>query len=143
MGPSRSFIPIIINGFGFSQFNSLLLIMPCGFWSGSLTLVLTYLCYKYKNNRCYLFIFAQTIAVVACILLVAVPSSIRGVGLFAVIILPSVGGSYGVLMGIQVANTAGYTKKSVASAGLFIGYRFGKLFSSSLPKVRLGANASH
>ncbi|KAH8898870.1 MFS general substrate transporter [Thozetella sp. PMI_491] len=126
-GPISTFIPIIINGFGFSTFNSLLLLMPCGFWSGSCTLTMTYLCYKFTHRgiRAYLFIIAQMIAVVACILLVTVPSTNKGVGLFAVFILPSVGASYGVLMGVQVANTAGYTKKSVASAGLFIGYCFG------------------
>lgn len=126
-GPISTFIPIIINGFGFSTFNSLLLLMPCGFWSGCMTLAMTYLCYKFSHRgiRAYLFVLAQTIAIIACILLVTVASSNRGAGLFAVIILPSVGASYGVLMGIQVANTAGYTKKSVASSGLFIGYCFG------------------
>jgi hypothetical protein len=46
-------------------------------------------------------------------------------GFFAVYILPSVGGGYAVLMGLQIANTAGYTKRSVASSGLYIGYCLG------------------
>jgi hypothetical protein len=125
--PISTFTPILINGFGYSTFNSLLLSMPCSFWSGSMTLSMSYLCYRFtaKGIRSYLFILTQMIVVFACILLVAVPSTVKGVALFAIIILPSVGSGYGILMGIQVANIAGYTKKSVASAGLFIGYCFG------------------
>jgi hypothetical protein len=142
-GPISTFIPIIINGFGFSTFNSLLLLMPCGFYSGTLCLTCTYLCFKYttKGIRSYLFIMAQGIAIVACIILVVMSNTNKGAGLFAVIILPSVGASYGVLMGIQVANTAGYTKKSVASAGLFIGYCFGKPYTLNIfNEVKLNAN---
>jgi len=50
----------------------------------------------------------------------------KGGLLFGAFILPSTGSAYVVLMGLQVANVAGYTKKSVASAGLFVGYCLGK-----------------
>ncbi|CRK20586.1 hypothetical protein BN1723_000399 [Verticillium longisporum] len=48
-----------------------------------------------------------------------------GALLFAAYILPSVGGGYAVLMSLQIANTAGYTKRSMASSGLYIGYCLG------------------
>jgi hypothetical protein len=40
-------------------------------------------------------------------------------------LLASVKGAYAVMMGLQIANTAGYTKRSVTSSGLFMGYCFG------------------
>ncbi|CAI4215981.1 unnamed protein product [Parascedosporium putredinis] len=124
-GPISTFLPIIINSFGFGPFNSLLLLMPCGFYSGTMCLFFCWCCYKFKNVRSWLFCVAETIAILSCLLLVLLPRDKKGPLLFGAIILPVVGASYGVLMSIQVANTAGYTKKSIASSGLFIGYCVG------------------
>ena len=38
------------------------------------------------------------------------------------------GGSYAIFMSLQIANTAGYTKRSVTSAGIFVGYCIGEYF---------------
>ncbi|KAJ4087082.1 hypothetical protein NW760_002989 [Fusarium oxysporum] len=123
--PISTFVPIIIHGFGFSTLNSLLLMMPCGAYAGTLQLLFPYLAYKYRNNRSYLVFIAQMGTVLAALLLWLLPLSATGALLFAVYILPSVGGGYAVLMGLQIANTAGYTKRSVASSGLYIGYCLG------------------
>lgn len=125
-GPISTFLPIIINSFGFSTFNSLLLLMPCGFWSGTLCLVFSYLSYKFKNVRVWLFCLGEIGTTLSCLLMILLPRSTKGGLLFAAFIMPSTGSAYVVLMGLQVANVAGYTKKSVASAGLFIGYCLGK-----------------
>lgn len=37
-------------------------------------------------------------------------------------LLPSAAAGYCVLMGLQIANTAGYTKRALASSGIFVGY---------------------
>ncbi|KAF4462103.1 Cutinase transcription factor 1 beta [Fusarium albosuccineum] len=124
-GPISTFVPIIINGFGFTTLNSLLLMMPCGAYAGTLQLIMPYLAYRYKNVRSYLVLIAQLGTTLAALLLWLLPQSATGGLLFAVYILPSVGGGYAVLMGLQIANTAGYTKRSVASSGLYIGYCLG------------------
>ncbi|KAK7217741.1 hypothetical protein V2G26_005744 [Clonostachys chloroleuca] len=49
----------------------------------------------------------------------------KGGLLFACYILATFGGGYAVLMGLQIANTAGYTKRSVTSSGVFFGYCLG------------------
>ena len=43
-------------------------------------------------------------------------------------ILAAYGGGYAVLMSMQIANTAGYTKRSVGSSGMFVGYCLGMVF---------------
>jgi hypothetical protein len=131
-GPISTFIPIIVNGFGFSTLNSLLLLMPAGAYSGSLMLLLSWLSFKYVGIRSYLVFLAQMGTVLAALLLWLLPLSAKGGLLFATFILPSVGGGYAVLMGLQIANTAGYTKRSVASSGLYIGYCLGMSPRSSL-----------
>lgn len=132
-GPISTFIPIIINGLGFSQLNSLLLMMPTGAYAGTMQLIFPYLAYKFPNIRSYLIVAAQVGTVIASLLLWLLPLSETGGLLFAVFILPSVGAGYAVLMGLVIANTAGYTKKSVASSGMYIGYCLGKSKSIITP----------
>lgn len=75
-------------------------------------------------RSCMIFV-AQMLTVLSAVLLWTLPLSAQGGLLFACIILPSIGGGYAVLMGLQIANIAGYTKRSVASSGLYIGYCLG------------------
>ncbi|KAH7029587.1 major facilitator superfamily domain-containing protein [Microdochium trichocladiopsis] len=124
-GPISTFIPIIINGFGFTTLQSLLLVIPAGAYAGTLQLLLPYLAYKHNGLRSSLILLAQLGTTLAALLLWLLPLSAKGALLFACYILPSVGGGYAVLMGLSIANTAGYTKRSVQSSGLYIGYCLG------------------
>ncbi|KAJ5983106.1 hypothetical protein N7481_005205 [Penicillium waksmanii] len=126
-GPISTFTPIIINSFGFNTLNSLLLVIPAGFIGGTYQLLGPYLAYKFSNNgvRAWIVFVAQMITTLAAILLVALPLNATGGLLFACYILPAIGGGYAVLMGLQIANIAGYTKRSIASSGLYIGYCLG------------------
>ncbi|KAG8631567.1 hypothetical protein KVT40_000707 [Elsinoe batatas] len=126
-GPISTFVPIIIRGFGFSSLNSLLLLIPIGIYAGSTQLLLTWLAFRFKGIRSYLIFGAQVVTTVAAILLWRLPLASKGGLLFSAIILPSVGAGYAVLMGQAVANTAGYTKRSIASSGLYIGYCLGNI----------------
>jgi len=128
-GPISTFTPIIINSFGFNTLNSLLLVIPQGFLAGSYQLIAPYLAYKFSENgvRSWIIFTAQMITTLAAILLVALPLDATGGLLFACYILPAIGGGYAVLMGLQIANIAGYTKRSIASSGLYIGYCLGKI----------------
>ncbi|KAF9889914.1 hypothetical protein FE257_006786 [Aspergillus nanangensis] len=126
-GPVSTFTPIIINNLGFNTLNSLLLVMPAGLFAGTQQLLTPYLAYKFarKGIRSWLVLFCQLITTLASLLLLLLPMSATGGMLFACYILPSLGGAYAVLMGLQIANIAGYTKRAVASAGIYIGYCLG------------------
>lgn len=124
--PISTFTPIIIRGFGFSGLNALLLVIPIGAYAGTMMLVMPYLAYRFKDVRSYIYVVAQALTTVAAILLWVLPLSAKVALLFAVIILPSTGGGYAVLMGFTLANTAGYTKRTISSSGLYIGYCLGR-----------------
>jgi MFS family permease len=125
-GPVSSFIPIIISGFGFSQLNSLLLALPAGIVIGTIELVVPYIACRVDDMRAWLIVVCQCGTIAASMLLWLLPRDEKGGLLFACYILASYSGGYAVLMGLQVANTAGYTKRSVTSAGIFIGYCLGQ-----------------
>ncbi|KAK5941166.1 hypothetical protein PMZ80_006443 [Knufia obscura] len=124
-GPVSSFIPIIINSFGFGALESLLLTMPAGAVIGTIELLAPYLAYKFPGNRTWLILICQCGTILASLLLWLLPQGSTGGLLFACYILASFGGGYAVLMGVQTANTAGYTKKSVTASGIFLGYCLG------------------
>lgn len=99
--------------------------MPIGAYAGTVQLLFPWLSMKFPGMRSYLVFAAQMLTTISAILLWRLPLSSQGGLLFACIILPSIGGGYAVLMGLQIANMAGYTKRSVASSGLYIGYCLG------------------
>ncbi|KAL4821219.1 major facilitator superfamily domain-containing protein [Aspergillus spinulosporus] len=125
--PISTFTPIIINSFGFSTLESLLLVIPSGFYAGTMMLILPYLSYKFANKgiRSWLVIACQLVTMVASLLLLRLPLHETGGLLFACYIMPTMGAGYAVLMGLQIANIAGYTKRSLSSSGLYIGYCLG------------------
>jgi predicted MFS family arabinose efflux permease len=124
-GPVSTFTPIIIASFGFNRLNSLLLVMPAGAIIGTVEWVAPYIAYKYPNMRSWLVAVCQTGTITASLLLWLLPRDSTGGLLFGAYILATFGGGYAVLMGLQIANTAGYTKRSLASSGIFVGYCLG------------------
>ncbi|KAL5348609.1 hypothetical protein ACLOAV_006026 [Pseudogymnoascus australis] len=133
-GLISTFMPIIINGFGFSTLNSLLLMTPAGAFAGTIQLVAPFLAMKFAGVRTYIIIVCQCITTTAALLLWLLPRTQTGALLFAIYILPATGGGYAVLMGLQIANVAGYTKRSIASSGLYIGYCLGNFVGPLLFK---------
>jgi MFS family permease len=124
-GPVSTFIPIIISSFGFSSLNSLLLVMPAGAIIGTIEWLAPFFCYKFKNVRTILIVVCQCGTILAALLLWLLPRGALGGLLYATFTLASFGGSYAVLMGLQTANTAGYTKKSITASWVFLGYCLG------------------
>ncbi|CAI6341514.1 unnamed protein product [Periconia digitata] len=133
-GPVSSFIPIIISGFGFNRLNSLLLTLPAGVVIGSIELAAPYLAFRIPNIRTWVVAVCQLGTITASILLWQLPRESKGGLLFGCYILASFGGGYAVLMGLQIANTAGYTKRSVTSSGIFVGYCLGNFVGPLLFK---------
>lgn len=125
-GPVSTFIPIIISDLGFSGLNSLLLVMPAGAIIGTIELMTPWIAMKYKGLRAYLVAITVCLTILGSLLLWQLPQSATGAKLFACYILAGYGGGYAVLMSLQIANTAGYTKRSLGSSGMFVGYCLGE-----------------
>lgn len=123
--PVSTFTPILIASFKFSSLNSLLLTMPAGAIIGTVELVAPYLAYKFPGNRTWIIVVCQCGTILAAFLLCFLPRHDRAGLLYGVFTLACFGGGYAVLMGLQTANTAGYTKKSVTASGIFLGYCIG------------------
>ncbi|KAJ5182375.1 hypothetical protein N7449_010950 [Penicillium cf. viridicatum] len=123
--PISTFQAIIIDGFGFNPLNSLLLMIPSGVYAGTMMLITTYLAYKFPGWRAYIIVICQLVTMAAALMLWLLPRSELGGLVFACYILTTTGAGYAVTMGLFLANNAGYTKRSLASSALYIGYSLG------------------
>ena len=111
--------------------------MPAGAIIGTVELSVPYLAYKFPGNRTFLIFACQIGTIIAAVLLWQLDRTNKGGLLYACYTLASFGGGYAVLMGLQTANTAGYTKKSVTASGIFLGYCLGEYFRSPLSSIHM------
>jgi len=63
-----SFGTLVISGFGYSKFNSLLLLMPLGFGAAFSVYISGYIAQRYKNMRYILLIICSTVSLVGSLL---------------------------------------------------------------------------
>lgn len=97
-GPGSTFIPIIINGFGFSTLDSLLLNMPYSFVAGMSNLCFPYLAYRTKNTRTIIMAGGYVMTIISSLLFWQLPRSEKGALLFACYIFPFWGASFALTM---------------------------------------------
>lgn len=131
-GPVSTFVPTIIHGFGYSALHSLLLSMPHGAYGAVLILALSLTASRRPGCRCWMASAVALGSTLAAVLLWTLPRSNMGGLLFAATILSSALPGYSLLLSLQLANTAGFTKRSASSAGVFIGYCIGNFIGPML-----------
>ncbi|KAF2099177.1 MFS transporter [Rhizodiscina lignyota] len=126
-GCFSSMTPIIINNFGFDSLKTLLLTSPTGFVIGSTELVASFLASYTKRYRCIIMFVCQIPVLVAALMLWLLPRTRTGPLLVAVYLIPVYGGCVSMCFPLNLANCAGYTKRTVYSAGAFVAYCLGNI----------------
>jgi hypothetical protein len=126
-GPVSSFVPIIIKGFGYGAFQSLLLGMPGAANTFLQILGMAWLASRRPRWRCWLAIISQLVSAQAALLLWLLPLSDRGGLLFACYTVGWGIAGYILMLSAQLANTAGYTKRATTSAGMYVAYCIGNI----------------
>ncbi|KAG8159666.1 hypothetical protein KVR01_010303 [Diaporthe batatas] len=126
-GPTSSFVPIIIKGFGYDTFESLLLNIPGGAIAFAEILGISWLAIRRPMWRCWIIIACQFASTLAALLLWLLPLSDRAGLLFGAFTIGCGIPGYILLVSTQLANTAGYTKRATASAGLYVAYCIGNI----------------
>ncbi len=124
---SFQFAPIITKGFGFSNFEALLLQMPIGGVEIIFVLIMSPIATFVPSARVLCMVFNTLVSMVGMLLVWKLnPNDIAGrvVGLALsvayVVNIP-------LSLSLITSNVAGFTKKSVTSAMLFVGYCIGNI----------------
>ncbi|KAL4900896.1 hypothetical protein BDW74DRAFT_187977 [Aspergillus multicolor] len=143
-GGFSSFSSIIINGFGFSELNTLLLSAPGGvlqiFALGAICLAAKYL----KKSRIIMMIIVILFALVGVILMNTLPDSNRWGRWAGIFLLGPFATSIPISLSLITSNVGGFTKKATVSAMLFLAYCTGNIigpqlfFETEAPKYPTG-----
>ncbi|KAG0652793.1 putative transporter [Hyphodiscus hymeniophilus] len=124
-GAIGTFGTIVINGFGFSHFDSLALTCPIGAITALSILLTGYASRKLSNVRYFAIMICALISITGTFLCWLGPRDNRGL-LFAGIFLMAVQvAAGGLAVSLAASNVAGHTKKATISATTFIGYCVG------------------
>ncbi|KAJ0413375.1 major facilitator superfamily domain-containing protein [Aspergillus carlsbadensis] len=135
-GGVSAFAPLIVNGFGFSRFESTLLNMPSGAAQIMVLWISGYITMKWKGVRHFVMMGGMLVAILGAALIYALPDSQRVARLMQALMQPT--------LSLIQANVAGRTKKTVFTASLFICYCVGNLigpqlfFQSEKPQYKSG-----
>lgn len=123
-----SFTSIIIGTFGFSTLGTQYMQIPGGAVQFATLLLGGIICTKFpRNSRCITMIFANAVCILGAGLLVGLPSSNKWGRLVALWLCFFQGLGFSMSLTMISSNVAGYTKKQVTGAILFIGYCVGNI----------------
>lgn len=131
-GGYTSFNGIIIQGFGFDTFTTLLMGMPGSAFGLFFVLVGTYLAHRFKYSRCIIMAAMQLIALVGCVMVYAAPTADKWTRLGGIWLFPAYSAGFPLSLSIISSDIAGYTKKTTVLAILFIGYCAGNIIGPQL-----------
>ena len=146
--PISKFSSLVIHGFGFNNFSTMLVGLPSGavslifVWVGALGPAL------FPNMRCVIGVFVTSIPLMGTLLLLLLPASNAWGIVVSTWFASSSTPSFSVAMGLMASNVKGNTKKSVVSAIFFIFYTVGSVVGPQLwqkqdaPRYKKGCYAS-
>lgn len=126
-GGISNFGTIIIKGFGFSTLVTTLMQIPYGAFIALSILTCVYLNNKFVNKRCLFILIFLCPNIAGAFGLRFVPLD-QKVGRYICYLLTGpYNAAFVMILSLQIANTAGHTKKVVTNAVLFLGYCTGNI----------------
>jgi MFS family permease len=143
-GGISNFGTIIIKGFGFSTLVTTLMQVPYGALIACSILLCVWLNNRFENRRCMFILIFLCPNIAGAFGLRFVPHD-RNVGRYICYLLTGpYNAAFVLILSLQIANTAGHTKKVVTNAVLFLGYCAGNIagpffyLSEQAPTYELG-----
>ncbi|KAI9655613.1 MAG: hypothetical protein M1821_005407 [Bathelium mastoideum] len=123
-----SFTSIIVGSFGFDTLGTQYLQIPGGAIQFLSLLIGGFVCTRWPNNsRCITMIVANTICIIGAALLVGLPDSNKWGRLVALWLCFFQGLGFSMSLTMISSNVAGYTKKQLTGALVFVGYCIGNI----------------
>ncbi|KAM0541952.1 hypothetical protein ACHAPJ_013014 [Fusarium lateritium] len=137
-GALTNFGPIVIQGFGYSTFNTLLLQVPNNVYTLLVVVITSWAATKFHNIRCFL-VMAMLLIGVCGALMVRLINQNNHVGrLVGLYLFSTISCAFPLVLSLLASNVAGHTKKTFTSALFFITYCAGNIAG---PQVFFGREA--
>ncbi|OJJ48428.1 hypothetical protein ASPZODRAFT_1594647 [Penicilliopsis zonata CBS 506.65] len=126
-GGISNFGTIIIEGFGFSTLVTTLMQIPYGIIIALSILLCVYLNDRFQNRRCMFVLLFLLPNIAGAFGLRFVPQDQKVGRLICYYLTGPYNAAFVLILSMQIANTAGHTKKVVTNAVLFLGYCTGNI----------------
>ncbi|OJJ72448.1 hypothetical protein ASPBRDRAFT_195155 [Aspergillus brasiliensis CBS 101740] len=126
-GGISNFGTIIIKGFGFSTLVTTLMQIPYGAIIALSILLCVYLNDRFENRRCVFILIFLLPNIAGAFGLRFVPQHVKVGRLICYYLTGPYNAAFVLILSMQIANTAGHTKKVVTNAVLFLGYCTGNI----------------
>ncbi|GLA83683.1 hypothetical protein AtubIFM56815_007888 [Aspergillus tubingensis] len=126
-GGISNFGTIIIQGFGFSTLVTTLMQIPYGAIIALSILLCVYLNDRFENRRCVFIVIFLLPNIAGAFGLRFVPPHVKVGRLICYYLTGPYNAAFVLILSMQIANTAGHTKKVVSNAVLFLGYCTGNI----------------
>ncbi|KFY72960.1 hypothetical protein V499_06932 [Pseudogymnoascus sp. VKM F-103] len=124
-GALTTFQPLIIKGMGFSSLKSILLGLPMGGVEIVFLVITSFLASYLRNARVLLMIFNTAVSMVGMVLVYCLDSQAgRMTGLVFTVVFAM---NIPISLSLVTSNVAGFTKRSIVSSMLFVGYCVGNI----------------
>ncbi len=131
-GGFTNFSSLIIRGFGFPLFTTLLMGLPSAAFQLIFVLGSSFLATKFRKSRCIIMSLLCTISVIGSVLVRELPQDNKVGRLFGVMILGAYAASFPLSLSLIASNVAGFTKKSTVTAIMLMGYCAGNIAGPQL-----------
>jgi ACS family allantoate permease-like MFS transporter len=126
-GGLTTFASLIVNGFGFSQLETVLLGMPTGVFQTLSAFIYAYIATRKKNTRVITMMVTCLLPVMSTALIWQLPESNRSGRLAGYYLAYMFWGCYTVSASLPAMNTSGHSKKVSANAMTFVAYCVGTI----------------
>lgn len=126
------FSSLIVKGFGFSTFTTLLLNMPIAAFQIIWVVIGSGIAWKLPRSRCYTIAALQLTALTGAAMVYAIPSSNKWARMAGIWLFPAYAAGFPLSLSLIASNVAGYTKKTTVSALLFIAYCVGNIIGPQI-----------
>ncbi|OCF41965.1 hypothetical protein I317_04267 [Kwoniella heveanensis CBS 569] len=127
--PLSPFNSIIVNNLGFSSKETMLLAIPTGMisWVGSLLFSWVAVKSEHRKHRCLVAAASCLLPLLGTTLLHVIPRSNKGGSLGSLYIVYFFWAPYIIMTTVVIANTGGYTKKTIVYGMSYLGYLVGNI----------------
>ncbi|KAJ5852355.1 uncharacterized protein N7529_011740 [Penicillium soppii] len=120
-GGLTSFGGIVIAGFGYSTFNTLLVSLPMSVFTFAWVVLATIITSKVRKSRCITIATLSLISLAGCLMVARIDPSNKVARLAGMWLFPAYSAGIPITLSIIASNVAGYTKRTTVSAVMFMG----------------------
>ncbi|KAJ6148941.1 hypothetical protein N7471_000140 [Penicillium samsonianum] len=138
-GGLTSFGSIVISGFGYSTFNTLLVGLPTSVFTLIWVVLATIIVTKFHKSRCLTAAVLSLISLAGSLMVSQIEPSKKIARLAGMWLFPAYSAGIPIILSIIASNVAGYTKRTTVTAMMFIGNCAGNItgpflfFSDEMP----------